>query len=289
MTIEEVLKETCELKKRGRIISNYYYGCVPADRSVSALFSDNAIVFDMEDRFRRKAFFFVVESETGKDELAQLLSKLPKNSIIEYIQAYRGTDIDDELKRSKGEDGCEIREIIKDSGFEFYKKYIRNTITYLSNPKLIPEEGRRKILQEMYDDTCGEFPSEDDAEELFEINCSVFDHLTDDVFTIDEWKDIIRKQNCIVYRENGEIISYYVFELQNEKKLYSNIAVNKGAANTLYNIERRIFEYYWNQGIRVYYSWVNEKNRKALVRHNPKELECIKNRGLAYNFIYKKQ
>ena len=181
-----------------------------------------------------------------------------------------------------------LEEVFDRGNMNAYATYIRKTECYVDNPYQIPGTGRRALLSEMYDPNCGEYPTMEAAEELDALHRQVFDPLCDDMYTIDEWKEKIDKKEILVYRENGKIMAYYCFCLEG-RKLYSNISVNTGNANILYNMERRIFEEMWDRGIRVYYAWFNEKNDKALRRENKNAITCIKSRELLYNFIYIKK
>ena len=115
----------------------------------------------------------------------------------------------------------------------------------------------------MYDSACGEYPTEEDAEEIYEIHMRNFDAVSDDIFTIDEWKEKIRKKEVLVYREEGKIIAYYNWKLEGNT-FYSNVSVDEGPANIMYNLERRVFEKYWEQGIRIFYFWVNKKKQQTI-------------------------
>ena len=79
------------------------------------------------------------------------------------------------------------------------------------NPYDIPETGRRKLLVELYDSVCKEYPQLSDVQELYELTLSTFDSLTDDIPTVEEWKNIIENKECVIHREEGKIISYYVY------------------------------------------------------------------------------
>ena len=181
-----------------------------------------------------------------------------------------------------------MEHVILEAGFSNYKTYVRTTVCYKKNGYEVPEKGRRKLLQELYDPTCGEYPTIDDVEELIEISKANFDELTDDVFTKEEWKHVIEKKSCLVYKEAGKIVAYYVWRLDG-KQLYSNMTLNMGAANYLYNMERRIYDEMWEKGIRVYYAWVDMKNVKARVRFNEESKNVISSVSHMYNSIYRKE
>ena len=97
--------------------------------------------------------------------------------------------------------------------------------------------------------------------------------------------EIIERKECLLYRENGNIVTFYVWRLEG-RKLYSNLVLNEGAANFSYNLERRIFEEMWEKGIRIFYAWYNVKNKKALKRGNANTDKLIKSNEIIYNDIY---
>lgn len=181
------------------------------------------------------------------DDLHNLIEMIPANTVINVV--YRKD--------------CELHDFLISEGLLLHATYQRTSIRYKSNPYLQPEKSkRRQILPKMYDPHCGEYPNEEDAQELDDLCRTVFDPLCDDMFSIEEWKEKIRNKEILVYRDEGKITAYYLFR-QEGKKLYSNMSVNIGAANTLYNMERRIFEEMWDKGIRTFYGWGNLSNKKA--------------------------
>ena len=198
----------------------------------------------------RKNNVYIVRINKAREileDLHILLTLIPGNTIINMV-----------YKRE-----CDLDNFFISEGLSLYATYQRNVIRYKSNPYLIPETSkRRQILPRMYDPACGEYPNKEDAEELDRLHRQVFDPLCDDMFSIDEWKEKIDKKEILVYRDNGKITAYYCFRVEGQK-LYSNMSVNIGAANTLYNMERRIFEEMWDKGIRIFYGWFNLKNHKA--------------------------
>lgn len=255
-----------ELKqKHGKLISNVIPDVFREEREVEVYHNEDGIVFIMEEPNRRRGFFSVANMSAFQ----QLMQKVPSGIVMEYLY----------------HDQNDLVEFFEKAGMNEYAQYVRITIKYRSNPYEIPEKGRRVLLQKMYDPKCGEYPTIADADELYNITKDTFDATCDDIFTLDRWKEIIKNQECMVVRENGEILAYYVWRLEG-KKLYSNMSVNKGPANLLYNIERRIFETMWDKGIRVFYAWFNAKNEKALGRSNKNTPDVIESYGYLYNAIY---
>ena len=268
--IVDVKKKINVLKQsHGKLITNYYFGSIDDMQKAECLENDKALVFVVQEPFRKRVYFAAADP----DACAVLLSQLPENSVLEYICQ---------------DDVNPLEPIFINGGMERYTSYIRATITYSENPYKVPEAGRRKLLQEMYDPEFGEYAGEEHAVQLYQITREVFDELCDDIFTLEKWKQIIADKECLLYCENGEIIAYFVYRLEG-KKFYSNLSVNKGTADYLYNLERRVFEEMWNKGIRTFYSWVNEDNAKALRRENEMAKKYLKSRHDIYNFIYIKK
>lgn len=270
MIISEVKSKINGLKKRTKlIITNFYPGLVDNNQEVEYMENEQAIVFILQETYRNRCFFAYAEEEA----FVSLLLKVPANTVMEFISREKKDPIEKVFVRGN---------------MNKYAVYIRKTVCYGENPYEIPETGKRVLLSEMYDADCGEYPTLEAAEELDALHRQVFDPLCDDMFTINEWKEKINKKEILIYRDNGKITSYYCFCLEGNK-LYTNVVVNTGTADILYNMERRIFEEMWDKGIRVYYAWYNEKNDKALCRGNKNAIKCIRSCGLLYNFIYIKK
>lgn len=270
MKILEIKEKIRSLKRSyKKIDTNFYPGTADDEQEADVFENEKALVFVIQEPNRRRVFF-VSADET---DLSKLLLKIPKGSVLEYI-----------CRDEKNP----LENVFANSGVVLYKTYIRRTICYSDNPYDLPETGRRKLLKELYDPACGEYADEKDVCDLFELTKETFDPLCDDVFTVEQWEDIVAKKQCLLYRENGEIISYYVFR-QEGKKLYSNISLNRGPANYLYNLERRVFEEMWAKGIRIFYAWFHIENSKALRRKNENDEKYTKSKEIIFNFIYMKK
>lgn len=191
----------------------------------------------------KNVMYFVTASKEG---FADLVKQAPKNTVLNY--AYRKEN--------------DLLPLSEAAGLERYATYLRSTICYHKNPYLEKEIPRRLVLQEMYDSECGEVPTVADIPELDALCRKKFDPLCDDVFSESQWRAIVENKEILVFREAGEITAFYIFRYEG-KKLYSNMSLNIAAANTLYNMERRVFEEAWEKGIRVYYGWGNLDNKRA--------------------------
>ena len=271
MKFSELKEELDQLKKReGHLISNVVGLNLKEDEEVTVFNNEKGIAFIVNEPLRQRGYYSV----TDYSELIRLLQQHPSGVVIEYLHKEETID--------------EMETWFQKGGFAFYKRYIRSTVLYKKNPYSIPETGRRKLLTELYDPNCKEFPQLSDVQELYELTLDTFDPLTDDIPTVERWKKIIENKECVIYREEEKIICYYMYRLEG-KKLYSNIALNQGGANWLYNLERSTFEFFWNEGVRVFYAWIDEENEKARRRYNKRIKEAIERETFLYNSIFIKK
>ncbi len=270
MVLKEINEKIKEIRRQNRTcLSNIVYSKLNKEEGYPVTCLENAIAVLVKERNRTSVFY----AASDKENLKKLLLALPEETYIERFHE----EIEDEL--------CEVFE---EGRYKKYAEYVRVTTTYLKNPYEVTEKGRRAILQEMYDPAQGEFPQEKDAEEIYQLCLKNFDPVIDDVFSIEEWRKAIVNKECLVVKENGKIITIYKWCMEG-KKLYSNLVINLGTANLLYNLERSIFEKYWEEGMRTAYAWINISNKKALKRGPKYEHDIIKSKKLLYDTIYKKQ
>ena len=270
MKIEQVQDKIREYKKKGGLITNYITGAVPAGTDVEFVEEGNNLVFWCPERFRVRAFY----AGCDEKEISSLLKNAPDECVLEEVYRELGNNTH--------------HSIIEEGGFTLCDTAVRKSFTYHTHPGTIPETGKRKLLVKLYDPTFGEMAKEEDAEELFEINKEVFDPQVDEVMTLDEWREVIQKKECILFRAKGKIVTYYVFRKEGTK-LYSHLSVNKGPANFLYNIERRIFEECWKEGMRTNYWWVSLNNESAMTRMNEHHMDAVKHASFIYNDIFIKR
>lgn len=273
MDYNECVKEAQAFKRNSKkkCITNIYgmmnTGYVVEDM----LINDDAIVFWVNERFRKR-LFFVANDLFG---LKQLIKSVPQETICEYL-----------YKEKESESVLDF--MFQSAGLKPYKVFTRTTEIYGEiSPYTVPELGRRKILEDLYDSSFGEYPTLKDAEELYNLNKESFDSHCDDVFTLEEWKTIIKDKRVLIYRENGKIVCYFVWRMDG-KKHYSNASLNLGPANYMYNLERRVFEMYWDQGIRTFYWWIARDNKmqKRRGNKNPDRDKTVLTRTYLYNGIY---
>lgn len=270
MKVQEIKDKIRSIRKDyKKIETNFYPGILNDEQEAIVFENEKAIVFVVQEPNRKRAFF----ASADEVSLSELLLQIPTGTVLEYI--FRS-------------EPNPLRKIFENGDMEKYSTYMRSTICYSDNPFSVPEKGRRKLLEEMYDPAFGEYAEKKDAVELYNLTKNTFDVLCDDVFTIEQWEEIIDRKECLLYREDGKITTFYVFRLEG-RKLYSNMVVNEGPANFSYNLERRIFEEMWQKGIRIFYAWYDIKNKKALKRGNTNTNNLIKSKEIIYNDIYIKR
>lgn len=271
MKLCEVREKIDLLKSEYRVqLTNIYAIDFESDKEVECYENDKNIVFVIEEPFRKRVFFCATDMDTIKE----LFDQVPQNAVLEFM--YR-------------KENDSKKEIFESLGFSEYTTYVRDTKVYGDmSPFEYPERGRRKILEKKYDPDFGEYPTKEDAKELFELNKKAFDEICDDIFTVEQWETIIENKECLVFRAKGRIVAYHVWKHEG-KKMYSNISYCEGPANWNYNLERRVFEKLWEQGVRTQYYWYNVNNPHALTREREEIVDILKARSFMYNGIYVKK
>lgn len=263
MKIKDISQRVREIRSAYRsVYSNINWSNLNLDAEVEFIDSPKGIAFLVPETNKTKVYYAAAD----RDEIADLLARMPTGVVLEYL--YKSENDMDKL--------------FKRAGFSHYADYFRVTTVCEENP-YGRETGKRKLLAELYDPECGEYPTEEDAEELERLMWETFDPLTDDIFSKDEWLEIIRKKECLVIKEKGKIVTCHVWSLTG-KMLYVNISLNLGPANYMYNLERRVFDRMWEKGIRSNYAWFNGNNSRVLAKN-----QLTKNAGDLYDAIYLKK
>ena len=242
--IGEIINKLKQSHKK--LYTNIIWSNFKEDQEIEEIFENSkGVIFVISKPTKKTAYYAVAD----RADIIPLLANIQDGVVLEYHYR-KENDMDSIFKRAN---------------MQHYANYFRVTTVYKESP-YGKENGKKKILNDLYDEDCGEYPDPEDAVELEQLTRKVFDPLTDDIYTVKEWQKIIREKECLIIRENGHIVTYYVWHLEG-KKLYSNLSVNLGPANYMYNLERRVFERMWNMGIRIYYAWYNMGNSKTLKRN----------------------
>jgi hypothetical protein len=269
----DILTRIKEQKERysNRLLTNIITDrLTDTDTSIDKIVSEGqSFGFILKEKNRNNLYF----SAINESELLRILGKIDSG-------IYTGFFYKDDYEPYKS--------IMQRSAWQEYATYFRITIVYDSNPYEIPLTGRKAILQEMYDPDCGEVPDKENIPKLMKLIAEEFDPVVDDSYTEKEWADIIDRRECLICRENDEIITLFVWHVE-KNTLYNSMIINRGPANLSYNLERRSFEEAWSTGIRKQYYWTRLDNRQAVARHGKvTNGGAVKSSSVLYNTIYKK-
>ncbi len=249
-TVDEINTTYMDMRKKNRGNENFFtnikLGNCNEENIIDFKYNDNAMIVLIKENYIVKGYLCYSDVESI-------------NELIDEIESPFFVFWNTKDKNEKA---------LEDLDVKLYTIYQRDTVRYDKNPYLEPDTtSRRDILRKMYEPNFGEFASEDDAEELNKLSLMLFDEYSDELPSVDEWRDICKRKECLIYREdnpeeNNPIVAYYVWRLEG-KKLYSRMSANRSGANILYNLERRIFTDYFDQGIRVFYGWSDIYNVQA--------------------------
>ena len=258
-TIDEI-REGCT-----EVISNMVSDRLNSEILIGAYRYNGAVAYIVYEK-RRKNLYFVANCA---DDLIYMLKHIPEDAYCDLF--YK-------------EESILLNKILEEAGWSLCSKYYRTTRVYKENPNAFPLTGRRAILQELYDPTFGEYATVDDIGELMSLFDKYFDEKMDDYYDELQWKDIVEKGQCLIHKENNEIVTAYVFRIE-KNKLYSSMTLNLGPANWSYNVERRVLDMAWDMGIRIHYWWTRADNMKAVVRQVVDD-KALKGQSLLFNDIY---
>ena len=119
------------------------------------------------------------------------------------------------------------------------------------------------FMEQFYEENFGEFATEKDAEELYQMLYQIFDFRVSRLPSMEELLELIRKNWVLLYREKGEIIAFLMYQIEG-KKYYGYQIYNSGTADITYNLERRAIEYAKEHyGVNSSYSWTEIGNLGA--------------------------
>lgn len=242
MKIVEILEYATELKKEGKVFSNFYFNNLDNEIEVETEKNKGAIIFIILENEVKKLYFFANNNKA----LSELLILQSQGTIINFVQ--------------KGENV--FSDLMKESNFNLYAKYIRKSLKIDKDEKI----DENNIFEQMYDENCGEYAILEDIPKLMELMRSKFDPKSDYFPTVIEWKEIIENQWAIMYKEDDEILSLFIYKIEG-KKYYGCISINDATADILYNIEKRAYKTAIEKyGVNLKYAWFDEKNAKAIRR-----------------------
>lgn len=197
-------------------------------------------------------------------ELSEELIYFPKDSILDYI--CKGANL--------------LDKVFNDGGFRQIAAYTRKSINLLTDGKDF-KRSHSEVLDAYYDETIGEYATENDAEEITELLDNVFNKDVDHIPSVNEIREYTKKKWVLIYRLAGKIRSLYIYQIRG-RKFYSNFSYNSLPAIVLYCLEKRAhMEAVNNYDVIIKYSWINTNNDRSLKRNILKYDDM-------YTYIYKK-
>lgn len=244
MKIDEITNIISQLRKsKKKIYTNYYLTHQHSEENFLTWRTENSIVFCVKENKVQRCFFATIDFQ----DLNVLLREVPDGAVLDYIT------------RGQQDDFPWV-----ESGFVHYNTLIRYT-----NPDLFAkteETKRDKFLEQFYEEDFGEFATIDDADELYQLLYDVFDYRVSRLPSREELIEQIEKNWVLLYREDGEIVSFLMYQIEG-RKYYGYQLYNKGTADITYNLERRAFKYAIdNYNVRSSYAWIEIENVSAKER-----------------------
>lgn len=243
MKIQEIVKEISSMRKtKKKLLSNYYKNYQGSDVEFDVWKGLETIVFCVQEEKVYRCFF----ATTDVVELNGLLSELPSQTIIDYVTKEETNTFP-----------------WKESGFEHFTTLVRCTNADLSKER--PKTKRERFLEQFYDDSCGEFATKDDLNDIYELLYRVFDYRVSRLPSKNELAEMIEKNWVLLYREET-IIAFLIYQIEG-KKYYGYQIYNEGTADITYNLERKAMKYAQQQyGVKSSYAWVEVDNVAANMR-----------------------
>lgn len=246
MNIREISKYIFKLRKsKKKVITNYYLTLQDSEKDFETWVAENSIVFCAQENMVLRCFF----ATTDTDELNILLEKMPEGTVLDYITREKTASFSWEK-----------------SGFKYYRTLIRYT-----NPDLftVKEKTKReKLLEQFYQEDFGEFATKDDVDELYNLLYTTFDYRVSRLPSKEELLQQIEKKWILLYRYNGNIIAFTMYQIEG-KKYYGYQVYNKGTADVLYNLDCRALKHAISTyQVKSSYAWIEVNNSAAKKRVN---------------------
>lgn len=242
MKIQDIMQFISSLRKsKKKVLTNYFLSCQNSKDDFQTWQGDESIVFCVQEEKLIRCYF----ASTDLMELNQLLGMVPAGTVMDYIAKEKI----EEFSWTEG------------AGFKHYTTLVRYT-----NPNIYEEKPKTKkdlILEQFYDESIGEFATEEDAEELYELLYEVFDYRVSRLPSMQQLIEMIEKKWVLLYREKGRILSFLIYQIEG-RKYYGYQIYNEGTADITYNLECKAIQYAkatWQ--IKSVYAWAEIGNKIA--------------------------
>lgn len=154
MKIREIVKRIYDLRKtRKPFVSNYYLSLQKSDKDFVTWTTDSSIVFCDQEENLLRCYFASVDLQ----DLNTLFEKVPSDAVMDYI-------VKEELSEFSW---------VNDTLFRHYTTLARHTYLDLCGEH---EKSKHELfMEQFYEENFGEFATEKDAEELYQMLYQIFD------------------------------------------------------------------------------------------------------------------
>lgn len=210
--------------------------------------TDSSIVFCDQEENLLRCYFASVDLQ----DLNTLLEKVPSGAIMDYI-------VKEEISEFSW---------VNATLFQHYTTLVRHTNLFSGGEH---EKSKQELfMEQFYEEDFGDFATEKDAKELYQMLYRIFDYRVSRLPSIEELMEAIRKNWVLLYREKEEIVAFLMYQIEG-KKYYGYQIYNSGTADITYNLERRAIEYAKEHyGVTSSYAWTEIDNLRA----NKRAGEC---------------
>lgn len=244
--ITEISGMIREIRKQGRLVSNYYY---QFSKNTDIIFDvcrkEKAVAFGFQDVLAYRVYFCSADGE----ELAEVLHAFPEDAVIDIIA-------------KETEDWKGAFHFMEDAGFCHHATFERYHIKDLKNGihSHIPED-----LQGLETLRYGRFAETEEAEEIYCMLEETFDAHESHLQSVDAIRRMIEGKNIRVIEEDGKIVTLVTY-WEEGKKLYVEHAVNVSQSEkrreNMHCLYLGVLERKLSEGINYVYTWINEKNER---------------------------
>lgn len=239
MKIQEIMQFILSLRKsKKKLLTNYFLTYQNSEQDFPTWKGEETIVFSVQEEKLQRCFF----ASTNEKELNSLLKELPSGTVMDYIIKKKETDF------------CWT-----EAGFGLYRTLIRYTNPSWEDESR-PKSKRALFLEQFYDENIGQFATVEDAEEIYELLYKIFDVRVSRLPSMQQLIEMIKKKWVLLYREQGRIIAFLMYQIEG-RKYYGYQIYNEGTADITYNLERKATQYAKSAyQVKSSYGWVEIDN-----------------------------
>lgn len=236
LSSDQVFDELDRLSEKisHKLITNFYWSRFNSDDLIVYKEDNTVVILDKEFDFYRIYFY-----SDNLSTIEEILNSIKgKTLILEYLAKERPARIIDLLEK------------VNFSEFSVHHKIVNKTL-----PRL-------KINKELH------FANKYDAEEIYNSLINNFNRFSDHLPTIEFLKNSVNNNNILIYKDNGKISAYIIFEVKGNtcyfgfwfSSLQDNPLIGVNLLVNLYGLLN-------SKNIKMAYGWVKDDNYKVIEIH----------------------